>query len=230
MRLHHLAHPLRIEQVDEALGRVLRLDQAGVVGDRRKRHPPRGVHAVGIPVFLGIVLRHLLRQERGQHPGPLPDDEVCRVGAVHHVAIADLALRLLADTLEDALGARALDLHGDAGIGRLEALGDPLRHRQVDRGVPGELALLLRRLDQGRRDLLRLGRGPHLQRIGTGRHRGRSSQHAASRELPRHVVHSSASAWHCSAGRCNHTDWPGAMARPGGAVTRSSVLSSSATV
>ena len=59
--------------------------------------------------------------------------------------------------VEHALGAGALDPHGDAGILRLERLAELLGELQVHRGVEGDLALLLRRLDQRRRD--RLGGG-----------------------------------------------------------------------
>ena len=59
-----------------------------------------------------------------------------------------LAGIFLADAGEDALGAGALHAHGDAGILRLERLAELLRKRQVHRGIEGELAFLLRRLDQ----------------------------------------------------------------------------------
>src|SRR6185436_5387210 len=85
----------------------------------------------------------------------LPDDEVRGVRAVHDVAVVDLARIFLADALEVALRTRALDLYGDAGILGLECLADLLGERQVDRAVPGDLAFLLRRLDELRRDALR---------------------------------------------------------------------------
>ena len=69
-----------------------------------------------------------------------------------HVDGVDVAGIFLADALEHALGAGALDPHRDAGIFRLERLGDLLGQRQVDRGVADDLAFLLRRLDQRRRD------------------------------------------------------------------------------
>ena len=230
MRLDDLAHPLRIEQVGIGFRRILGLDQLGVVGDRRERDAPRGEHAIGVFVHGGKELRHVFRHERRQHLGALPHDEVRGVGAVHHVAVIDLVLELLADALEVALRPRALDLHGDAGIPGLEGLGDLLAQGQVDRRVPGELAFLLRRLDQRRRDFSGLRRcRPHRGDERTRGRRCRGGKHMASRQLPRHG-HSSASARHCSAGRCSQTAWPTAMLRPGGALTRSSVLSSSMTV
>ena len=66
---------------------------------------------------------------------------------------------LLADALEDALAAGALHAHGNAGIFRLEGLGDALGDGQVDRGVPGDLAFLLGGLDQLRRDAAGRRRG-----------------------------------------------------------------------
>ena len=87
----------------------------------------------------------------------------CAASELFTTSTAWMLLRVfLADALEHALGAGALDLHGDAGIFRLERLGDLLGDRQVDRGVPGDLAFLLRRLDQFRRDRGRRRRGaPH---------------------------------------------------------------------
>ena len=70
------------------------------------------------------------------------------VGRIDDVDGVDVAAVFLADALEHALGAGALDAHRDAGIFRLERLGDLLGERQVDRGVPDDLAFLLGRLDQ----------------------------------------------------------------------------------
>ena len=71
------------------------------------------------------------------------------VRGVDDVDGVDVARIFLADALEHALGAGALDAHGDAGIFRLEGLGDLLGQRQIDRGVPDDLAFLLGGVDQG---------------------------------------------------------------------------------
>ena len=55
----------------------------------------------------------------------------------------DVARVLLADTLEDAFAARAFDANSDAGILRLEGLGDAFGDRQIDGGVPHRFAFLL---------------------------------------------------------------------------------------
>ena len=116
------------------------------------------------------ILRHV-----GREPAvALPHDEVRAVGGVHHVDRVDVARFLLPDALEHALGAGALDAHRDAGEFRLERLGEALRHRQVHRGVEGELAFLSCRLDQRWRDRFggrRRRRRPRRE-CGAGRKRG----------------------------------------------------------
>src|SRR5207253_2988969 len=69
----------------------------------------------------------------------------------------EVRLQLLHHALEDALGAGALDLDLDAGVGGLEELADLLGRRQRQRGVPDDLAFLLRGLYA--RVLRRDGRG-----------------------------------------------------------------------
>jgi hypothetical protein len=105
------------------------------------------------PVLGRVVTRHVLREKRAQDAVALPDDEMRGIRAVDDVDGVDLARVLLADALEDALAARALDAHGNARILGLEGLGDALGHGQVDGRVPAHLALFPGRLDQLRRDL-----------------------------------------------------------------------------
>ena len=174
MRLDDLALPFRIEQIGEALRRVLRLHQVGVVADDAQADAEAREHAVGVLVLGRIVLRDVLRHERRQQAVALPDDEVRGVGGVHRIDRVDAAAVFLADALEHALGAGALDAHGDAGIFRLERLGDLLGERQVDRGVIDDLAFLLGRLDQRRRDGGRRRRRLHLRGGETEREPRRS--------------------------------------------------------
>ena len=102
-----------------------------------------------------IELCDLLRNVRRQNAVALPDDEMRGVGRVHDVDGVDVAGIFLADALEHALGAGALDAHRDPRIFRLERLGQFLGDRQVGRGVVDDLAFLPRRLDQRRRDRFR---------------------------------------------------------------------------
>ena len=83
------------------------------------------------------------------------------VGGVHHVDGVDVAGIFLADALEHALGAGALDAHRDARIFRLERLGQFLRDRQIGRGVIDDLAFFLRRVDQRRGHCFRWWRSGH---------------------------------------------------------------------
>src|SRR5262249_27875902 len=84
-----------------------------------------------------------------------PHDEMGGIGGIDDVDGMNAARVFLADALEHALGAAALHAHVDAGIFRLERLGDALRDRQVDRRIVDDPALLLRRRDQLRRDRAR---------------------------------------------------------------------------
>ena len=102
----------------------------------------------------------------------------------------DAAAVFLADALEHALGAGALDPHRDAGIFRLERLGDLLGERQIDRGVIDDLAFLLAR-PRSASGVIAVGR----RRGGDGRGDASGSvsasalealQHIASGQRPRH--------------------------------------------
>src|SRR6185295_6554060 len=126
---------------------------------------------------------------------------------------------------------RTLDLHRDTRVLAFEQLGDFLGQREVDRGVPDHLAFLLGGRDQVGRDLFRRGGGLGRAYPAARRKRGRGTgKYAPTRQLPGHRSFPPVNARHRSAGKRSHTCWPGAMSCAGGAVTRSSVLSSSAIV
>ncbi len=190
MALGELAAPFGIEQVGKALWRLLALHLVGVVADDAQPRAHGRVQPVGIAVLGRIMLRHVLRHVGREPAVAIPVDVMRRVGAVRHVDREDAARLLLRDALEDALGARALDPHRDAGIFRLEHLAETLRHRQLERGVERDLALFPRRLDQGWRDRTRLGRGGvrWLGEHGAGRERGRSLQDVAPGQSFSHGV------------------------------------------
>jgi len=52
------------------------------------------------------------------------------VGRVDDIGGVDVAIEFLGDALEQPLGAGALDLHGDAGIGRLKRLAELFADRR----------------------------------------------------------------------------------------------------
>ena len=185
MRLDHLAAPFRIEQIGEALRRVLGFHQIGVVGDDAEpdaeaREQPSASCARRDSASPRPPAR------TAQDALAPPDDEMGGVRGVHHVDRVDAARILLADALEHALGAGALDAHGDARVFGLERLGDLLGERQVDRGVVDDLAFLLRGFDQRRRDR---GRRAALRRARAWRATARapprpSPEHIAARNSP----------------------------------------------
>src|SRR5262245_5239202 len=172
MRLHDLARPLRIEQIGEALGRLVGFDQFGVVADHAQPNAPAGEQAVRIDLFGGIVARDILGHVGGQDALTLPDDKVRRIRTVDDVDGMDVARVFLANALKNAFAAGTLDAHGDAWIFRLERLGDAFGDRQIDGGIPDNLALLFGRLHELRRDGRGGYRGPPGARHGRGRQCG----------------------------------------------------------
>src|SRR5207253_9262207 len=115
---------------------------------------------VDIAMFGGIF-RDILGHIGGKDAVALPDDEMRGIGGIDHVDRANVAGIFLADALEYALRAGALDAHSDARIFGFERFGELLGDRQVGRGVVDHLTFLLRRLDQRRRDRLRRRRARH---------------------------------------------------------------------
>ena len=182
MRLDDLALPFRIEQIGEALGRLFLFHQIGVVGDDAEEDAEAGEGAVHVLVLGRIELGHVFRHVRRQHVLVFPVDEVRGVRRVDHVDRVHVGGIFLADALQQALGAGALHLAGDAGIFGLERLADLFGQLQVDRGVPDHLAFLLGRLDQRRRDGARRRRGrQHAGRERrSGGERARADQHVAA--------------------------------------------------
>jgi len=183
MGLDDLAHPFGIEQVGVALGRILGLHQLGVVSDDRQGHAPRGEHAVGVLVGRGEIPGDVFGDIGREQTLALPHHQMRGVRTIHDIANINLARILLADALEVALRARSLHAHGDARIFGLERLGDLLGDRQVDRGIPCDLAFLLGGVDEFRCDLLRLGwRGAHRRDEAAGRQAGRGGNKLPPRE------------------------------------------------
>ena len=115
MRLDDLADPFGIEKVLVALGRLFRLHEIGVVAHRAEKHAETRKRSVGILVFGGIVLRHVLRHERRQPAVALPHDKVGGIRGVYDIDRVDVAAVLLVDALEHALGAGALDAQATPG-------------------------------------------------------------------------------------------------------------------
>src|SRR5713101_7822118 len=72
MRLDDLAAPFRIEQVGKALGRVLGLDQARIVGDRHQRETLVGEISLGVALVGRPLCRHFRRHEGFEPTQALP--------------------------------------------------------------------------------------------------------------------------------------------------------------
>ncbi len=163
MRLDDLAFPFRVEQIGETFRRVLGLDELRVVLDRRQREPVGRVKPVRI-AMVGRVFRDIGRHVGSEPALFLPGEQRRHIGTFDDVGGADIAAALLRDALHDALAAVAFDLHVDAGMRRLEGLGDLLRRLQLDRGVPDDFPLVLRlgeQVGRCRGRLRRRGRAPH---------------------------------------------------------------------
>ena len=134
---------------------------------------------VRVAIRRRIELRDIFRHIGIENAVTLPDDEMRGVGRIHDVDGVDVAGIFLADTLKHALGAGALDAHGNARIFRLERFRQFLGDRQIDRRVVDDLAFLPGGLDQGGRDGFR-GR-----RIGQNAGGERSSPEQAAGHLQR---------------------------------------------
>ncbi len=182
MCLDDLALPLRIEQIGEALRRLILLHQIGVVGDDAEEDAEAGKGAVDVLVLRRIELGDIFRRVRRQHVLVLPVDQQRGVRRIDHVDGVHAGGIFLADALQQALGAAALDLARHAGIFGFERLADLLRQLEVDRGVPDDLALLLRCRDQVRGDhSRRRRRRQHTGREGgSGGERARADQHVTA--------------------------------------------------
>ena len=139
-------------------------------------------YAVGILVLGRIEFGDVFRNIRLEHALILPVDQMRGVRRIDDVDRMNIGGVFLPDTLQDAFGARALDLAGDARIFGLEGLADLFRQLEVDRGVPDDLAFFLGRLDQRRRDRARRRRSRHDpgRERGAGGQRARADQHVAA--------------------------------------------------
>jgi hypothetical protein len=180
MPFDDLAGPFRIEQVGEALGRVIRFDEPGVVADDAEADAEACELAIRVLLVRWIVLRNVLRHEGRKQAVALPHDEMRGIGGVDYVDGMDVARIFLADALKHSFGTGALDPYRDARILCLEGLGDPLGYGEIDRGVIDDLAFLGGRVDERRRDRGRL-RGGGAQWCRKHRHRGsaRGLEHVA---------------------------------------------------
>ncbi len=124
-----------------------------------------------------IEARNVLGDVGRKQPVARPYDEMRGVGGIDDVDGVDAAAVLLTDALEHPLGPGAFDAASDAGIFHLERAGDLLRDGEIDRGVPGELAFLLRGGDQlGRNHSGRRGRRHHPRPGGAEGERRRADQ------------------------------------------------------
>ena len=174
VRGDQLAPPLGIEEVLPGPGRVGGGDGLGVVGEDGHGGP----QAVVIAVLVLEARREALHAGgRVLHEEllVLEQDVVAGIRGVDHVGVLDIGGELLHHALQDALGARAVHLDLDAGVGRLEELGDLLRAREGEGRVPDDLALLLRG-----QDARVLGPRPRAAREPGGEHERQDGQGAES--------------------------------------------------
>ena len=193
MALDDLAVPTRIEQVGEALWRIVRFDNIGVVADGAEQGERGCVHGIRIDLFGRQVFGCLFRQVRREQPVALPMDKMCRVCAADDIDFIDLKCLFLADALEDALSSRSLHVDGDAGILGFEHFAKVFRDWNFHSGVERDHALLPRGLDHGWVDRGRLRYAalePFWKNGTNGKHR-RRPEHVASGNLPTsHIVRS----------------------------------------
>jgi hypothetical protein len=175
MRGDHPALPLRVQEVSPGLRRLRGGDLLRVVGDH--------VHGGAEPIVVAVLVLepggealHAGRRVAGEELLLLEQHVVPGVRGMDHVHVLDIRLKLLHHALEDALGAGAVHLDLDAGIGRLEELGHLFRAGECERGVPHHLTFLLRRLHPRR--VLRGG--------GRGKGGDEGEQRDEEREKPGH--------------------------------------------
>jgi hypothetical protein len=180
------AHPPGIEQVGEALRRILRLDQIGVVADGAEQGEHGCVHAIRIDLLGRQVLGYVLWHVRREQAVALPMDKMCCVCAADDIDFVEPDLLFFADALEHALCSGSLHADGDAGVLGLERLAEFFRDRNLHSGVERDHGFLPGGLDHGRAD------GNWLRRSGlerlwkdgaNGQHR-RCLEHVASAKLP----------------------------------------------
>ena len=152
VRLHQLARPFRVEQIEVALGCVFRFHELGVVADDAEQNAQRREGAIGVDMLAGEVLGHIHRHVRREPPLPLPGQRMRGVRGVDEIDVVDAGRILLGDAREDALCPRPLDADRDPRKFRLEGLSVELGHRDLHGRIEVDLAFLLRRLDQGGRD------------------------------------------------------------------------------
>ena len=143
---------------------------------------------LGVVVAFVVMLHDLFRQVRREPAIAFPDDAMRLVGRVDDVDGVDVGRIFLIDASKDALGARPLDAHGNAGIFRLECFAEAFRKLEIHRRVKGNLAFFFRRLDQGRRHRFRRRRRSDPHRIGAEAKRPGASEHIAFRKLFGHGV------------------------------------------
>jgi len=140
------------------------------------------VHPAWIHVFRRKILGDVLRNVGCNPILAFPVKEVGWVRAANDIDRIDAARLFLADALKNPFRARALNAHGNAGVFRLECLGESFRGRKLERRVERNLAFLAGGFDKRRRDCTRLSRGGFkgFREDGAGGHRRRRFKHIAS--------------------------------------------------
>src|SRR5215467_6216121 len=116
MRLDQLALPLGVEQIHEALRRLIWLHQIAVVPDRDQPGADGRVETVPVDLIRRKMFGHVFADIGHEPAVALPGQIVCGIGRGDDVDGVDVAALLLTDALKYALRPRSLDEHGDAWI------------------------------------------------------------------------------------------------------------------
>ena len=144
----HLVDPFRIEQVRPLLRRVFGFDEVGVVAHHRRVRVGDGDLVGRIEIARQrLAFSETLRLERQQQFLLTQRDVLPQIGGREHVAIGDLRLHVLHQTLIEHLAGGAHDVALHIAVERAEQVADPLgRLGAPVADIPGHLAFLLRPL------------------------------------------------------------------------------------
>src|SRR5215831_13416213 len=100
MTLDDLAGPFWVEQIREALRRILGFDKPRIVTDHAEADAECCEHAVRVLLFGRKMSCGVLRYEGSKQAVTLPHDEMRGVGGIDHIHCVNVAGVFLADALK----------------------------------------------------------------------------------------------------------------------------------